>query len=92
MLFNITYGCLSLLIEVPRLSDTCPNHEFETMPFPPIPFHSSTEGIWDMSNLEFPKNMRHSINLNFNEKKECTEQIKVTTEKGKTKFHYEQDA
>lgn len=36
MLFNLAYGCCSLLIEVPRGSDNSANTEFEYVPFPPI--------------------------------------------------------
>ncbi len=49
MLFNLTYGCFSLFIEIPRDFDCCPNSEFERIPFPEIPFYTSTEGIWNLS-------------------------------------------
>ena len=75
MLFNLPYGCFSLFIEIPRISDDCKNFEFESMPFPPIPFHTSIEGIWDLSEKEGAKDAKNSITLNFNEMKECTENV-----------------
>ena len=44
MLFNLTYGCLSLFVEIPRNNDKFPNSSFEKVPFPEIPFYTSTEG------------------------------------------------
>ena len=73
MLFNLTYGCYSLLIEVPRDSDSCTNAEFEYVPFPPIPFYTAIEGIWDMSEKEASKDGKHSITLSFGAIKEYTD-------------------
>lgn len=73
MLFNLTYGCYSLLIEVPRDSDNCTNSEFEYVPFPPIPFYTNEEGTWDMSEKEIPKSEKHSITLSFGAIKEYTD-------------------
>lgn len=69
MLFNITYGCFSLLIEIPRDSDCSSNSDFLSLPFPPIPFYTSTEGIWDLSNSSSLENFMQSITLNFEERK-----------------------
>lgn len=66
MLFNLTYGCFSLLVEVPWNGedlDAVDSGMFERIPFPPIPFHISQNGIWDMSGTEVPKGIKHSINL-----------------------------
>lgn len=38
MVFNLTYGCFSLLIEVPRDNDTSSDLAFEKIPFPPFLF------------------------------------------------------
>lgn len=65
MLFNLTYGCFSLFIEIPRIFDDCKNSGFESMPFPPLPFHTSTEGIWDLSEKESTRGAKNSITLNF---------------------------
>lgn len=73
MLFNLTYSCYSLLIEVPRDADNCPNFQFENLPFPPIPFYTTTSGIWNLSENETPKNLKHSITLNFDNIKDITE-------------------
>lgn len=76
MLFNITYGCFSLLIEIPRDCDKSDNDEFLSVPFPPIPFYTSTEGTWDMTENCVPKGMMHSIVLNADNSYNCTEDIK----------------
>lgn len=73
MLFHLTYGCCSLLIEVPRDHDNSTSFEFERMPFPPIPFYTSEAGTWDLSGTEVPKGMRHSVTLNFSSMAECAE-------------------
>lgn len=88
MLFNLTYGCFSLFIEIPRISDNCKNFEFENMPFPPIPFHTSTEGIWDLSEKEGTKETKNSITLNFNAMKEFTENVEISNENGKRKINF----
>jgi len=70
MLFNLTYGCFSLFLQIPRDNDNFKNEEFEKMPFPPVPFWTSTEGIWNLSEKETKKNARQSIVLNFKEMNE----------------------
>lgn len=85
MLFNLTYGCFSLFIEIPRDSDRSSNSEFEKMPFPLIPFYTSEPGIWDLSNNETPQGMKHSITLNFssmNDSMEDDELKKLLHDKG----------
>lgn len=86
MLFNLTYGCYSLLIEIPRDADICTNLEFESIPFPPIPFHTTTEGTWDLSENEVPKNVKHSITLNFDTMKDCTDNVELSN--GKVNFNH----
>lgn len=65
MLFNLTYGCYSLFIEIPRDDDNSTNLEFIRIPFPLIPFFTTTEGTWDLSEKEAPKGMTNSITLSF---------------------------
>ena len=72
MLFHLTYGCFSILIEIPSPSKGSNYHDFEKMPFPPIPFYTSEEGIWDLSGNELPKKTMHSIELNFETIQDCT--------------------
>jgi len=79
MLFNLTYGCFSLLIEVPRDYDCNTNFEFERMPFPTIPFYISEAGTWDLSGTEAPKGMKHSITLHISSLIDCTEDTKLKT-------------
>ena len=88
MLFNLTYGCFSLFIEIPRISDDYKNLGFKSMPFPPIPFYTSTEGIWDLSEKVEAKDAKNSITLSFNEMKECTENVEISTENGKRKIKF----
>lgn len=73
LLFNLTYGCFSLFIEVPRDYDCSTSSEFERMPFPPIPFYTSDSGTWDLSGTKFPEGTKHSITLNFSSAVECVE-------------------
>lgn len=70
MLFNLTCACFSLLIEVPwngEDRDAADSSMFERIPFPPIPFHISQNGIWDMSAKESPMGSKHSIKLQVGE-------------------------
>ena len=62
ILFNLTYACLSLFIEVPRDKKSESTTEFTKMPFPPIPFHTNLEGIWNLSDTAPTTN---SITLAF---------------------------
>lgn len=77
MLFNLTYGCYTLLIEVPRDADKSTNSEFEKMPFPPIPFYTADEGIWDLSTSGVSNNMNHSMVLNFDGMEDCTNNVEI---------------
>lgn len=72
LLFNLTYGCFSLFVEIPRDFDNNTNSEFIKMPFPPIPFYISESGIWDLSGNETPQGMKHSITLNCTSMDDCT--------------------
>ena len=86
MLFNLTYGCYSLFIEIPRDADDSTNCEFEKMPFPPIPFYTSSEGTWDMSGHEISRDYKNSITLSFGSMKECTDDIEIDNESGGFEF------
>lgn len=78
MLFNLTYACCSLFVEIPRDTDKSSNKPFENMVFPPIPFITSSEGMWDMSQKELPKGFKHSITLNFDGKSEVSDEIEIS--------------
>ena len=69
MLFNLTYGCLSLTLEIPKDSKDNNTDIIAKMPYPPIPFHVSSEGIWDLTESDVPKGARHSIVLSFDDMK-----------------------
>lgn len=63
MLFNLTYGCLSLLAEIPVDPEDHDNYVFNNMPFPPIPFYTSTKETWDLSENCFPEGAFNNITL-----------------------------
>lgn len=86
MLFNLTYGCFSLLVEIPRNNYSIPDSKFLDSPFPPIPFYTLTEGLWDLSEKESPKDFRHSIKLCFDYMTECTDDVQIIQENGKSKI------
>lgn len=77
MLFNLTYGCFSLFVEIPRIGGEDNESEFNFMPFPSIPFYTSTEGFWDLSEIETHKGDKHSITLNFDSIMDYDENIKT---------------
>ena len=88
MLFNLTYGCFSLFVEIPRDPNDFDISNFIHMPFPPIPFFSSTTGIWDMSDNKLPQGSKQSITLTAHGIKECTKNATITTENGKRKLNF----
>lgn len=92
MLFNLTYGCFSLFVEIPRNRCNCPSFEFESMPFPEIPFYTSTEGTWDLSKKEGDKNFKHRITLSFSDMIECTEDVEIRQEKGKNSIRFKSES
>lgn len=65
LLFQLTYGCYSFLIEVPRDFSENMNSTFETIPLPEIPFWTTHEGMWDFTSCEETKSLFNSIYLNF---------------------------
>lgn len=91
MIFNLTYGCFSLLIEVPRDNNTSSDLEFEQMPFPPIPFYTSMEDVWDMTYTEVPKGMRNSIKLSFGDMIDYTDDVEISEVNGKPKINFKEN-
>lgn len=87
MIFNLTYGCFSLLIEVPRSNETSSDLEFKKLPFPPIPFYTSEEGCWNMTYTEVPKGTRNSIILNFSKQVDYTDRVEIADVNGKRKIN-----
>ena len=67
MLFNLTYGCFSLFVEIPRDRDCIKHDNIMSLPFPPIPFYTSTEGVWDFSDTISQDNCMHSITLSYDD-------------------------
>lgn len=79
MLFSLTYGCFSLFVEIPRDNDNCTNTQFKNVPFPPIPFYSSIEETWDLSENEISKGVTQSITINFDTINDCTSNVEMST-------------
>lgn len=73
ILFQLTYGCYSFLIEVPRDSYDIPDVFFERMPLPEISFYTDDEGIWDFSSAETNNELENQIYLNFEKATDVTE-------------------
>lgn len=91
MLFNLTYGCFSLFIEIPRDSENSSHSEFLNLPFPEIPFYTSTEGVWDLSQNDGSTELVHSITLTFGKAEECTDAVEMHIENGRSKVRYKQE-
>jgi len=73
-LFHLCYGCLSMIIEVPRDNDLTKSTVNDVI-LPPIPFYSNDSDTWDMSDCVISKDQRHIITLNFSERKDITKDI-----------------
>ena len=86
MLFNLTCGCFSLFIEIPRDSENSSHSEFLNLPFPEIPFYTSTEGVGDLSQNDGSTELVHSITLTFGKAEECTDAVEMHTENGRSRF------
>ncbi len=76
MLFNLTYSCFSILIEVPNDVNDVTHTDFEQVQFPYIPFYSAKEVVWDFSETELAKDFKPSIVLGFEKMTECTEKYR----------------
>lgn len=81
MLFSLTYGCYSLLIEVPKNEEDNNDDVFSRIPFTPLKYFHDYENIWDMSSDELVKGFIHTIVLNFQKAEECTDQFYVDENK-----------
>ena len=81
MLFNLTYGCFSLTLEIPKDSKDNNTDIIANMPYPPIPFHVSSEGVWDLTGTDVPAGAGHSIVLRFEDVKDISDDsiIELTT-------------
>lgn len=64
MLFLLTYGCFSYLIEVPTTHDAT-YHHVATIPFPVLPFVTHCEGLIDLSSPEKISGETQSIEYQF---------------------------
>lgn len=82
MIFNLTYGLFSLLVEIPRDNDMN-TMDISSFPFPPIPFHTSSEGSWDLSNETLAEDFKHGIELHFDNIKDITNNTSLSIENGK---------
>ncbi len=74
MLFLLTYGCFSYFMEVPTAHDNT-YHNIMNLPFPPIPFKTSCEGILDLTSSEKKQDEIQSIEYQFDQAIEVTEQM-----------------
>ena len=77
MLFNLTYGFFSLLIEVPRDNDNS-SHTIDSIPFPPIIFHHGQELYIDLSETTQNPSILHSIVVSRENPRDITNQIDVS--------------
>ena len=86
MLFHLTYGLFSMLIEVPRDNDRLHN-DIRSILFPPIIFHYSSEKCFDLSSTELESDRKHSIVLNYGNQENITEKVSASyDDKGKRKI------
>lgn len=76
MLFNLTYGCFSLMIEVPK-NKTDSDFGFCSIPFVPIIYHSSESGVWDMSDVSTPKGKSQSVEIFYQEMMSAEDNVEV---------------
>nr|WP_297767890.1 HNH endonuclease [uncultured Butyrivibrio sp.] len=82
MLFHLTYGCFSLLIEIPRDNDSR-DYSIETIPMPPIPFYAYETCEWDLSEKKLKDGFEHSIQLSFDVIQDITDKSTIFFENGK---------
>lgn len=64
MLFHLTYGNFSYFVEVPTVKHPV-SVGITELPFPPIPFITTDEGLYDFSGTEKVNNATHSIVYSF---------------------------
>ena len=65
MLFQLTYACYSLLIELPKDGSNSLIDKLDKIPFPEMPFYANTEGIWDLSNKAVDKGYTNSMEFSY---------------------------
>lgn len=67
MIFNLTYGNFSYMIEVPTIEDT--KQSIANVKFPPHPFVTSSFGTLDLTSAESVSNFEQSMIWSFDGKK-----------------------
>jgi hypothetical protein len=82
MLFNLTYGIFSMIIEVPR-DNECVKQDINSVPFPPIPFHTSSIGCWNLSDSKLKENSKHSISFHYDKATDITTDVEMRIENNK---------
>ncbi len=80
MLFSLTYGCFSYFLEVPTAKDK-DFHHIMNVPFPPIPFQTSSKGILDLTSSDKRKGDIQKIEYKFEDVIDVTKQMKNTNPK-----------
>lgn len=85
MLFNLTYGIFSMLIEIPRDNEHI-MQDINSVPFPPITFQTSSIGSWNLSDVKLDPNSKHSISLHYDNITEVTEDVEMRIEGKKRIF------
>jgi|GEM_PF-1647736 len=87
MLFNLTYGIFSMLIEVPRDNEHI-TQDINSVPFPPIHFYTSSIGCWDLSSVKLEPGSKHSISFHYDNSTEITDEVGMRIEGGKRIFKH----
>lgn len=83
MIFNLTYGMFSLLLEIPRDNDKN-TKDISSVPFPAIPFYTSEEGCWDLSDKVLREDFKQSVYLQFDgNMQDITEKTAISIENEK---------
>lgn len=77
MLFSLTYGCFSYFLEIPTSKEN-ESHCNMNIPFPPIPFPTSSEGVLDLTSSNKKKDDIQMIEYQFDEMFDITDQMKTT--------------
>ena len=82
MVFSLTYGLFSLMVEIPRNNEKN-TVDISSIPFPPIPFHTSTKGCWDLSNETLEEDFKHGIELHLDNIKDISKKTTISMENGR---------
>lgn len=78
MLFSLTYGCFAYFIEVPTSKDGA-FHHIMNIPFPILPFKTSSEGFFDLTSCDKKHDDIQSIEYQFDTALEVTGLMKDLT-------------